>query len=1047
MVTEQADGSGTREHTAEIRILAEAGVKAFALLHFTYTSANETVDLDYVRVRKPDGTAVKTPDYNVQDMPADVSRSAPMYSDVHEKHVAVKGLSVGDVLEYLVRYRVIKPEVPGQFWYEDSFTKEAIVKDETLELNVPADKYVKVVSPDFKPEIKEAGGRRIYHWTHSNLHVKEKDPNEIPRRVPPNPSVQVTTFASWEDIGRWYGGLQKEPLEVTPAIQAKAAELTKGLKFDDDKIHALYNFVSLNFHYIGLDFGIGRYQPHPADDVLGNGYGDCKDKHTLLASLLKAEGIDAWPALIHASRKLDPDVPSPAQFNHVITVVPRVGRLIWLDTTPEVSPYEFLLNVLRDKQALVIPTNKPPTLMKTPADPPFPMEQEFSMQGKLSADGTFSGHAEQSYRGDTEVLLREAFRRISQSQYKEMVQRFSYGLNFGGDVSNVIVSPPDDLDKPFEISYDYVRKNYGDWEHHQITPPLPPMGVEVTKDSREKKPEEPYLLGSHGKLIYRSRMELPPGYSMTAPANLNLVEPFAEYHSTNVLEDGVLTTNRRLQVKKAEVPLDDWDEFRKFGKAIGDDEFNFIMLNGSGADTEASITVNGVVDVDAAFRAGTDAIQWHDFAKAESYFQKVITRDPKYPLVHFNLAKVLAMEGKLDAALVEFHKEQELSPTELLAYQIPAAQLANKGRGDEAVAEYHRLLKADPQNVEGALTLSQLLSQQGKYSDAAAELEPVVKSLPENTNLQFALGTAYLKAGQSEPAVTHLRAAAESKHDPMMLNNVAYTLAETKTNLDLARQYGEDALKQLDARSADDVKSLLRGTQITNQFGLVWDTMGWVYFQSGDVSRAESYIHASWLLGQDPTVGEHLGEIYEKQGRSKDAVHVYDLALAAAGATLYGLSGTPPPYPGMPLASPGVSDRQNLVTKLATRFHKLTEKNPVVNESSRLPNGQWTKTSSEQLSLMRTAKFGKIPDLKGTAEFKIVFAPGKIESVEYVSGDESLKALEEKIKAAHYEVEFPSGSQARLLRRAELSCFPLSGCMAVMMPTDKAQPRQGSVPQ
>jgi len=95
-ITEEADGTGTRELTAEIKVLAEAGVKAFAVLSFTYTSANEVVDVDYVRVRKPDGTVVKTPDYNVQDMPADVTRTAPLYSDIHEKHVAVKGLGVGD---------------------------------------------------------------------------------------------------------------------------------------------------------------------------------------------------------------------------------------------------------------------------------------------------------------------------------------------------------------------------------------------------------------------------------------------------------------------------------------------------------------------------------------------------------------------------------------------------------------------------------------------------------------------------------------------------------------------------------------------------------------------------------------------------------------------------------------------------------------------------------------------------------------------------------------------------------------------------------------
>ncbi len=234
------DGTNTRERTAEIRILADAGVKAFAVLSFTYTSANEVVDVDYVRVRKPDGTVVKTPDFNIQDMPGEVTRSAPLYSDIHEKHIAVKALAVGDVLEYLVRYRVVKPEVPGHFWFEDSFIKDAIVKEQRVELSVPAAKYVKVSSPDFKPEVHEEGTRRIYIWTHSNLIVPEKDPRELPLRSLPRPSVQVTTFKSWEEVGRWYGELQKEPLQATPDIQKKAAELTKGLKTDDEKIRAIY---------------------------------------------------------------------------------------------------------------------------------------------------------------------------------------------------------------------------------------------------------------------------------------------------------------------------------------------------------------------------------------------------------------------------------------------------------------------------------------------------------------------------------------------------------------------------------------------------------------------------------------------------------------------------------------------------------------------------------------------------------------------------------------------------------------------------------------
>ena len=75
---------------------------------------------------------VVTPENNVQDMPAEVTRSAPMYSDVHEKHVTVKALGVGDVLEYGVRYRTVKPQVPGQFWYEYNFAKSTSPRMKSL---------------------------------------------------------------------------------------------------------------------------------------------------------------------------------------------------------------------------------------------------------------------------------------------------------------------------------------------------------------------------------------------------------------------------------------------------------------------------------------------------------------------------------------------------------------------------------------------------------------------------------------------------------------------------------------------------------------------------------------------------------------------------------------------------------------------------------------------------------------------------------------------------------------------------------------------------
>ena len=69
-------------------------------------------------------------------------------------------------------------------------------------------------------------------------------------------------------------------------------------------------------------------QPHSAAEVLHNEYGDCKDKHTLLASMLKSVGIASDAVLIHSTHELDPDVPSPSQFDHLITAAqigPKTG--------------------------------------------------------------------------------------------------------------------------------------------------------------------------------------------------------------------------------------------------------------------------------------------------------------------------------------------------------------------------------------------------------------------------------------------------------------------------------------------------------------------------------------------------------------------------------------------------------------------------------------------------------------------------------------------------------------------------------------------------
>ena len=99
--------------------------------------------------------------------------------------------------------------------------------------------------------------------------------------------------------------------------------------------------------------------------------------------MLQAGGITLYPALINSGHKLDSDVPSPGQFDHIIGYLPQGKTAIWLDTTPEVAPMGYLLSPLRDKLALVMLGEKSAQLMSTPTEPALANSQTFNIEGRL----------------------------------------------------------------------------------------------------------------------------------------------------------------------------------------------------------------------------------------------------------------------------------------------------------------------------------------------------------------------------------------------------------------------------------------------------------------------------------------------------------------------------------------------------------------------------------------------------------------------------------------------------------------------------------------
>jgi len=1004
------DGTGRKETIARIRVQSEAGVQQWGQIQVGYNSANERVEIPYVRVVKADGSVVKAGEDAVQDLSAPLEQQAPVYTDYRQKHITVPGLRPGEVLEYHMVTVIHTALAPGEFWADYEFDKTNIDLDEEIDVDVPADRPLKLKNkPGMDPKISEEHGRRLYHWTSSHLEreddQKDKDKKKKKNPEDDRPDIQLTTFVSWEQIGRWYAGLEKDRRAPSPEVRAKADELTKGLNNDLDKVEALYDFVAKNFRYVSLSLGVGRYQPHAASDVLHNQYGDCKDKHTLLASLLEAEGMHASSVLINSSRKLDPDVPSPSQFDHVITMLPMGQEEVWMDTTSEVAPFRLLAYTLRKKQALVIPASGTPHLEQTPADTPMPDSEVADVDGKINEIGKLEAHVHYTFRGDEELLLRSIFRRLPEAQWQRVVENVNSPM--GGDVTNLKISDPAATREPFTMTYEVSRPNFLDWSKKKsdLTLPLCQFNLPDLGDDDGNAEAEPLKLGPKAVYVYNIKLELPAKYTARAPLPLSVKRDYAEYQATYKLEGTTLMAGRTLTLRQDEIPAPRVTDYQAFRRAVTSDLGQFLSVENTVAGTPPA---PADMKADDLVESGRAAIGSNNLPLAVQLLKRATEVDPKNKYAWNMLAAAYMGMRQNDDAIAALQKQIEINPYDEYAYNALGRAYWQQRKYDDAVTAFNKQIEINPLDKFAHAGLGSMYSEWHKYDLAASELEKATSLTPDNPELQVSLGDAYLNLGQDDKALATFDHAVELSATPLVWNNIAYQLSLKKSHLDRAQQYAESAVSATTAALRNLSLDRITPQELPLVPSLIayWDTLGWVYFAEGNLDKAERYVSAAWGLGQHGEVGDHLGQIYEKEGKKDRALQTYELAVT-------GLRPIP---------------------ETKARIDALVK-------GDSKPNDGAKGKGKENLQSLRTINLGKAKE-PGSADFFVLLSgaagtPAKAEAVKFVSGDEKLKVFTEALRTAEYRLTFPDDTPLKILRRGTLSCSTATGnCMFVLLLPD-----------
>ncbi len=398
----------------------------------------------------------------------------------------------------------------------------------------------------------------------------------------------------WRAIGQWTTTLQEHRPDPSPEITAQTQSLIAGSPDFYTKLSRITEYVQKNIRYFIVERGIGGYQAHPAADIFRNRYGDCKDKTTILISMLQVAGIHAFYMPVDDRRGVvDPDAPS-LYGNHMITAIelpsdvqdPRLKaivkakdgkRYLIFDPTDERTPVGNLPSEEQGSYG-ILAAGASSQIIALPVLDPDANGTERKGVFTLAADGTLTGSVDSSHFGPTGADLRWILKHTDEKERREYWEKsVAYSLP-GVTLDAFSFIEPSALDKPIEFHYKVTARQYS----HQAGPLLLVRPRVIGSDALyfDDKPRVyPIDLGATGRWHTTFDITIPPGYVVDeTPDPVSLDLDFASYHSSVTAKENLLHYEREYIVRQVELPPAKAADFRHMESVILSDEKNAAVL-------------------------------------------------------------------------------------------------------------------------------------------------------------------------------------------------------------------------------------------------------------------------------------------------------------------------------------------------------------------------------------------------------------------------------------------------------------------------------------
>ena len=558
------DGTSVTRSLERYKIFNERG-RNFATKSIPYREGYQEVKIFFANTIKPDGKIITLDERDIQD--ASQHAGYEFYTDIKVKKFTMPAVENDCVIEVAYEIKNLKPILDMD--YADTFFCRNLfpIEEDIAEIVLPAGtelKYKKFKT-DITPQIQTDGQKTRYVFvnkTQKEIIPESRMPSLLDRET--FPQLSYWTLKDWNIISQWYSKLFREQMKSSEDLERFTKELIAGKKTEEDKINAIFNFVSQNIRYIAVLLGPHTHKPHEAHQIFQKRYGDCKDKTVLLLTMLKIAGIQGMPALVPATGKyFDDSIPSISAFNHVIAAVPYQDKYLWLDATNETASFDsppftlptkvFLINEDGSHRFIITPS------LNSKKDY-FQLDILFNIdiEGNADIDYTYQ------FFGKAAEAIRYSFK------YAPPEQRKKFFENNGIEVKSLQLGSFTDTRDPFIIRLFGTMKNLAQVLDEETMVLSNIISFDSYKDITAANDRQyPVSLNQSVYSIENNSYNFPAGFKIKRlPRNYTFDKPFRFRSEKYSLSDSVFKVSVESKNEEYTLPLENIREFKKYAEEL-----------------------------------------------------------------------------------------------------------------------------------------------------------------------------------------------------------------------------------------------------------------------------------------------------------------------------------------------------------------------------------------------------------------------------------------------------------------------------------------------